>query len=242
MATRAVPLGILLPPSEGKASGGDGPTWSAGQGRFGHLAKQRTALVRALAAQSGGDEKLLGVGGKHLAAGQRANRSLRAAATLPAWRRYTGVVWDAFDVGSLPAATRRRAMSSAVVVSGLLGLVALDDPTPEYRLKIGAAVAPHGRLSTWWRPAVSATLTTWAARRFVVDLLPHEHGAACTDAQLRGVSVTFVERTGKVAGHDAKAAKGRLARHLLTSDQHPLAALESWRDARFDLLITPIAR
>jgi uncharacterized protein len=242
MTTRAVPLGILLPPSEGKASGGDGPTWSSGQGRFGHLAKQRTALVRALAAQSGGDEKLLGVGGKHLATAQQANRLLRSAATLPAWRRYTGVVWDALDVGTLPAATRRRAMSSVAVVSGLLGLVALDDPTPEYRLKMGAAVAPHGRLSTWWRPTVSTTLTTWAARRFVVDLLPHEHSAACSDALMRGVSVTFVERTGKVAGHDAKTAKGRLARHLLTSDQHPLAALESWRDARFDLAITPIAR
>jgi cytoplasmic iron level regulating protein YaaA (DUF328/UPF0246 family) len=131
-------------------------------------------------------------------------------------------------------------MTSVVVVSGLLGLVGLNDPTPEYRLKMGAALPPHGKLSTWWRPAVSEALTAWGSRRFVVDLLPNEHRAACRGARLHGVSVTFAERTGKAAGHDAKAAKGRLARHILTSDQHPLAALESWDDTRFDLVIAPI--
>jgi cytoplasmic iron level regulating protein YaaA (DUF328/UPF0246 family) len=131
-------------------------------------------------------------------------------------------------------------MSSVVIVSGLLGLAALDDPTPHYRLKMGASLAPFGRLSTWWRPAIGEALTAWAGRRFVVDLLPNEHRAACSTARLRGVSVSFIERAGKVAGHDAKSAKGRLARHLLTSGGHPLDALESWVDARFDLVITPI--
>jgi cytoplasmic iron level regulating protein YaaA (DUF328/UPF0246 family) len=242
MATRAAPIGILLPPSEGKADGGSGLPWSAEDGRFGHLAAQRTSLVTALKAQSGGSEKLLGVGGKHLAAAQQANSTLADSATLPAWRRYTGVVWNAMDVASLPGPARRRAMSSVVVVSGLLGLVGLDDPTPEYRLKMGAALVPQGKLSTWWRPLISEALTTWGARRFVVDLLPNEHRAACTNARLNGVSISFVERHGKIAGHDAKAAKGRLARHLLTSTDHPLAALESWSDARFNLLMTPIGR
>ena len=57
---------------------------------------------------------------------------------------------------------------------------------------------------------------------------------------MRGVSVSFVEHTGKVSGHDAKTAKGRLARHLLTTQGHPLDALQSWADPRFDLLITPV--
>jgi uncharacterized protein len=240
MASTAVQLGLLLPPSEGKAVGGDGPVWDAGLGRFGELAGRRTTLVRRLARLRGGNEKLLGIGGKHLAAARLANSSLATALSLPAWRRYTGVVWDGLDVASLSPDARRRAMSSVVVVSGLLGLVGLDDPLPEYRLKIGASLAPYGKLSTWWRPVLAAPLSTWAARRFVVDLLPNEHRSACTAADVRGVQITFVERNGKAAGHDAKLAKGRLARHLLTAGGHPMDALQSWTDARFDLLITPV--
>jgi uncharacterized protein len=241
MASAAVALGLLLPPSEGKARGGDGRPWTSDGGRFAELAVRRAVLVRRLARVRGGNEKLLGVGGKHLAEARLANTSLTTTASLPAWRRYTGVVWDALDVASLPVDARRRAMSSVVVVSGLLGLVALDDATPEYRLKMGASLAPYGKLSTWWRPILAEPLTTWADRRFVVDLLPNDHRAACCAAAVDGVTVHFVERNGKVAGHDAKTAKGRLARHVLTGRGHPLDALHSWTDERFDLEITPIA-
>ena len=240
MASGAVQLGLLLPPSEGKAVGGDGAVWSAELGRFAGLGSRRDVLVRRLARVRGGNEKLLGVGGKHLAAARLANSALTSSASLPAWQRYTGVVWDAMDVASLATAARRRAMSSVVVVSGLMGLVALDDPTPQYRLKMGASLAPYGKLSTWWRPTIGRALETWAAERFVVDLLANDQRAACSSAPMRGVSVSFVDRTGTVAGHDAKAAKGRLARHLLTSGGPPIDALQSWVDPRFDLLITPI--
>jgi hypothetical protein len=47
--------------------------------------------------------------------------------------------------------------------------------------------------------------------------------------------VTFVEKSGKVAGHDAKAAKGLLARHLLESTGSPIDALETWEHPRFTL-------
>lgn len=241
MASAAVPLGLLLPPSEGKEHRGDGRPWSADGGRFSDLQARRSVLVRRLARVRGGNEKLLGIGGKHLAEARLANVALMAAPSLPAWRRYTGVVWDGLDVGSLGADAKRRAMSSVVVVSGLLGLVALDDPTPDYRLKIGASLAPYGKLSTWWRPSLAEPLSRWADRRFVVDLLPNDHRAACCAADVDGVTVTFVERNGKAAGHDAKLAKGRLARHLLTTRGHPLDALRTWTDARFDLEITRIS-
>jgi hypothetical protein len=233
-------LGLLLPPSEGKASGGSGPAWITQRSHFPELDDRRAEVVRALAALRGGDEKLLGVGGNHLAQARLSNEALATALSMPAWRRYTGVVWGALDVASLPANVKRRAMTSVVVPSGLLGLSTLADPTPEYRLKMGAALAPFGKLSTWWRPALGDALSEWAARRFVVDLLPNEHRAACSQATMRGLSVTIVERDGRAGGHDAKAAKGRLARHLLMSSGHPADALASWRDPRFDLVITPI--
>jgi cytoplasmic iron level regulating protein YaaA (DUF328/UPF0246 family) len=151
------------------------------------------------------------------------------------------VWWDALDLASMRAPVRRRAGGAVLVVSGLLGVVGVDDPTPDYRLKMGASLAPLGKLATWWRPAVTAAITAATRRRYVVDLLPNEHRAAwepdeCTD----GVRVGFVERSGKVAGHDAKAAKGRLARYLLESPGHPLDLLDAWQDDRFDLAITSL--
>ena len=55
---------------------------------------------------------------------------------MPAWRRYSGVVWDHLD----PASLTHRA--PIVVVSGLHGLVGAEDPLPDYRLKMSANVAP----------------------------------------------------------------------------------------------------
>jgi uncharacterized protein len=235
----SVPTTLLLPPSEGKAGGGDGPGWSTDDGVFGPaLHEQRAWLVDALADAGGGDTRLLGVSGPHLDRAQGANRSLLGAPTLPAWRRYTGVVWDHLDPASLTAAQRR----SIVVVSGLLGLARGDDPVPDYRLKMGAALPSTGTLSSWWRPTLTTELLRFSRRRFVVDLLPNEHRAALDIAALdrpkrvsRWVSVVIRERDGGAGGHAAKAAKGELARHVLTHDGSPLDALHSWRHERFVL-------
>jgi cytoplasmic iron level regulating protein YaaA (DUF328/UPF0246 family) len=243
VAVKNVSLTLLLPPSEGKAAGGaSGTSWQAASGRFAaELGRQRAEVAAALAALGGGDARLLGVSGTHLERARAANAALLGAPTLPASERYTGVVWDAIDLASMRAPVRRRASGAVLVVSGLLGVVGLDDPTPDYRLKMGAALAPFGKLSSWWRPAVSAAITASTQRRYVVDLLPNEHRAAWEpDERTEGVRVGFVERSGKVAGHDAKAAKGRLARFLLESRGHPLDLLDLWRDERFDLTITSL--
>lgn len=230
-------LAILLPPSEGKAPGGSGPAWDPGDGRFCALAPQRTVVVRALAAAGGGSGKLLGVGGRHLAHSQEANLALATgAATLPAGQRYTGVVYDHLSLRTLTPAARTKAGASIVVLSGLLGAVGIDDPAPDYRLKMGARLAPMGGLARWWRPALSEVLGDWLRGRTVIDLLPNEHAAAWAPSpNLDVVRVRFVERTGAVAGHDAKAAKGLLVRYLLSSRAGPARALSSFAHDRFHL-------
>lgn len=235
---RAVPLAILLPPSEGKAEGGRTPRWKAGSGSFGPaLRRPRAEVVAALTAAKGGDAKLLGVSGKHLARAQEANRELEGALTLPAFERYTGVVWGHLSPSTLSTAARARAKESVIVFSGLMGLVGFDDPVPDYRVKMGASLAPLGKLSTWWRNSLSETLNEWAEGRVVIDLLPNEHRAAWIpgDGLREHVVVNFVEKSGKVAGHDAKAAKGLLARHLLESSRDPMTALSEWAHPRFHL-------
>lgn len=199
-------------------------------------------------AVDGGDRTLLGVGGEHLRRAQTSNRTLAGAPTLPAARRYTGVVWDHLDVVGLAASVRRRAGDRVAVVSGLHGLVMLQDPVPDYRLKMAARLAPLGLMSTWWRPAVTEAVATWARRRVVVDLLPKEHRAAWQPdrsafADLVQVDLVELGASGgaRVVGHEAKAAKGLLARHLLLASGDPRRALETWTHPRFSLRFDPPA-
>ena len=233
-------LTLLLPPSEGKAPGGGDPAWDPASGRFGPaLAEQRRAVVDALGAAGGGDQRLLGVKGEALDRARSANTSLLGGPTLPAWQRYTGVVWDHLDVGSLPGPLRRRARASVVVVSALTGLTMLGDPLPDHRLKLSVRLGDLGRLSTWWQPTVSEVLNAHLRRRLVVDLLPNEHAAAWTPQPGCGDvrRVRLVDARGRAVGHDAKAAKGLLARALLEADD-PERALATWRHPTYHLDVT----
>jgi cytoplasmic iron level regulating protein YaaA (DUF328/UPF0246 family) len=234
MLSHSVPI-LLLPPSEGKATGGTPRTrWNPSSGSFATLANHRREVAETLAAAGGGDPRLLGVGGDHLDRARDANASLIGAPTLPAWQRYTGVVWDHLEPDTLTPEHLKR----VIVVSGLMGLVRGDDPVPDYRLKMSANLAPVGKLSTWWRDNLSAALNRRLRRNVVIDLLPKEHRAAwLPDARVEGVSVELVDPTGKPGGHFAKAAKGRLAWALLTEG---LDALDDWSDDRFDLAVTSL--
>jgi cytoplasmic iron level regulating protein YaaA (DUF328/UPF0246 family) len=168
---------------------------------------------------------------------QSANSTLPGAPTFPAWQRYTGVVWDHLDPATLSAVARRR----IVVVSGLLGLVRGDDPVPDYRLKMSANLPPMGKLSTWWRDDLTEAFCKASRRKVIIDLLPQEHSAAWMPDNLprsaKGVKVSLIDRSGLPGGHFAKAAKGELARAILTDG---LDTLDSWRHERFDIEITPL--
>jgi|688.fasta_scaffold115059_4 cytoplasmic iron level regulating protein YaaA (DUF328/UPF0246 family) len=222
---------ILLPPSEGKAEGGVGKSkWSASSGSFGKpLGALRTEVITALAALQGGGKALLGVQGALLARAQHANTHLVGAPTLPAWQRYTGVVWDHLDLASLSTAQRTRALSSIVVVSGLHGLVAAGDPIPDYRLKMGARLSPMGTLSKWWSEPLTAALLAYAGKATIIDLLPNEHRAALDWSRIpQALRVDLVTKSGgKPGGHNAKAAKGLLARHILSTGSTSAKAREA---------------
>lgn len=194
----------------------------------------RREVAEALLRGGGGDQQLLGVGGKHLDRARAANSSLIGSPVLPASARYTGVVADALSPSTLPPAARRRASSDVIIVSGLLGAVGFDDPVPDYRLKMGAKLEPFGTMSRWWKPTLTALFNDLLQGVTVIDLLPAEHAAAWEpDASLNVLSISFVDRTGKVAGHDAKAAKGRFARHLLCSTAGIERRIKGFSDERF---------
>jgi cytoplasmic iron level regulating protein YaaA (DUF328/UPF0246 family) len=212
---------LLLPPSEGKAEDGDtSRRWAPQLGAFGSaLETPRAQIIAQLRKEKGGAQKLLGVNGGHLARAQSSNMQLVGAPCLPAWQRYTGVVWDHLDLASLTAAQRNAFIKRIIVPSGLLGLVRADDQIPDYRLKMGARLAPFGTMSKWWNEVLTDALVAAVKKKTIIELLPNEHRAAINwDLLDNVVRVDLVSHSGAVVGgHNAKAAKGLLARHLLVS-------------------------
>lgn len=210
---------ILLPPSEGKAPGGDGPGWTAGTMVDRRLDRHRRTVLRVARASGA---------------------TPRRAPTLPAMERYTGVLYGELQWATLGPAARRRGEQQVRTVSGLWGLVAPADPIPPYRLKMSASLAGLGRLATWWRPRLAPVLAELTEGRIVWDLLPIEHEAAvdwpgCTPA--RRVTVRFLDGDGRIVSHWNKLLKGSLVRWLLTEQPAGPEALGAFRHPlgyRFD--------
>ncbi|MSZ54733.1 MAG: peroxide stress protein YaaA [Actinobacteria bacterium] len=235
---------LLLPPSEGKADGGNPQQpWSFSSGTLGlTLATEREAVSKRLRQLKGGDQKLLGVSGAHLARAQAANSRLLDSPSLPAWQRYTGVVWDHLDLASLTATQRNAFVKRIFVPSGLLGLVRADDLLPDYRLKMGARLAPFGVMAKWWREHITAALLQAIKNKTVIDLLPNEHRAALDWELLpNAIRVDLVAHSGGiVGGHNAKAAKGLLAQHLLLSSGPSIArTVASFKHPQYSAQVAP---
>lgn len=202
---------ILLPPSEGKASGGRGRPWRPGAAALPALDGARAAVLDALAAR--GDD-------------------LTGAPTRPAIDRYTGVLYQQLDWRSLPPAAKALGSRTVLIASGLWGVSAPGDRIPYYKLKMGASVPPLGKLSTWWRPHITAALADRLVGRVVWDLLPNEHAAAWSPGDValrRRVTVRFLDANGRTVSHWNKLLKGALVRHLLTERPAGPEELVAWQ-------------
>lgn len=217
--------------------------WKPDSGSFGNsLEAHRSELIAHLKKSKGGDQKLLGVSGAHLTRAQDANTHLIGAPSLPAWQRYTGVVWDHLDLASLSTAQRNSIVKRIYVPSGLAGLVRADDPLPDYRLKMGARLAPFGTLSKWWRDDITDALVKALKGRLLIDLLPNEHRTAINwDLVPTAIRVDLVAHSGGiVGGHNAKAAKGLLARHLFLSTGTDIRrTVASFKHPEYSAKVTP---
>ena len=259
MATAPV---ILLPPSEGKAEGGTGPEVQISELSFPQLGDTRNAVRSALAAGMKSDEaarsKLLGVKAGALASATAANRALLTSPTMPAIERYTGVLYDALDVGSLSARDRRRLTDQVLIFSGLWGVVRPDDLIPEYKLKMGATLPKISKVTTFWRRPLTDALAPTVRGATVWNLLPKEHDAAWApfgkdaepaDLPSAILSVRFLdegrptngERTFTTVSHWNKLLKGALVRFILATGADEPKALIGFRHPegyRYDRTLT----
>jgi cytoplasmic iron level regulating protein YaaA (DUF328/UPF0246 family) len=193
-------------------------------------ARVLAALVKSMSRPEKARAALLGVKGDALEAATAANLTVLTSSTRPAIERYTGVLYDALDAGSLSSTRRRRLDHQVRIFSGLWGVVAPDDLIPDYKLKMGASIGRIGKLATFWRAPVTAALAPLVGGRTVWNLLPNEHAAAWkpdlagVDAPSAVITVRFLDavvRGGRTelvtVSHWNKLLKGALVRHVLAT-------------------------
>jgi cytoplasmic iron level regulating protein YaaA (DUF328/UPF0246 family) len=212
---------ILLPPSETKASGGDGAPLDPAQLSFPQLAASRARITRSLTSLGRSPKRaaiVLGLGPTQ-AHELAHNEQLADGPTMPAIERYTGVLYDALDVDSIRGAARERAMRRLAVGSALFGLVRAHDPIPAYRLSAGTKLPRVGTLASVWKPSLGPVLGQLARDGLIVDLRSGAYRALAPASDAVDVRVLCERPDGarSVVSHFNKATKGELARLLATA-------------------------
>ncbi len=219
---------VLLPPSETKRAGGDGPPLRLDTLSFPALNPVRATLVdelMTLAADPQACRRALGISASQDHEIER-NLALSESPTLPAIHRYTGVLYDALDIESLRGAALSRAHARLAIGSALFGLVRADDPIPAYRLSASSKLPGKGTLAARWRPALESVLADVASQELVVDLRSGSYAALGRVPGAVDVDVVAEHADGHrtVVSHFNKAHKGRLARALVSSRAEPDSA------------------
>jgi uncharacterized protein len=219
---------VLLPPSETKRAGGDGPALrieALGSPELGPLRATLVDELVALSADRPACRRALGISASQDAEIDR-NAALRSAPTLPAIHRYTGVLYDALDVESLRGATASRAWARLAIGSALFGLLRADDPVPAYRLSASSKLPGQPTLAARWRPVLEPVLAELARDELIVDLRSGSYAALGRVPDAVEVDVLSEHADGHrtVVTHFNKAHKGRLARVLAGSRSEPTDA------------------
>jgi len=218
---------ILLPPSEGKASGGEGLPLDLESLSFGEFNKSRALLIKSieqLSRKPKAAHKTLGVKGVALDKARTDNADVMSSPTQPAIERYTGVMYEAIDYQSLDDSAKRIFSKSTLIMSGLFGMVRPFDLIPTYKLKMGAKVRLNKSCSTIWKPLITKSLAQSTEADVIWDLLPNEHSAAWDPAKVAcdvRFTVKFLEDQGggqlRTVSHWSKLLKGALIRYLVTN-------------------------
>ncbi|CAI7980980.1 conserved hypothetical protein [Frankia sp. Hr75.2] len=236
---------ILLPPSEGKAEGGDGPSlWTAGFGD-GPLAEARAEVARAVAAFCRVDPHAavvaLRLPASRAQADLAANTAMLDAPTMPALDRFVGVLYQALAPATLPPAARAAAGHTLFVSNGAFGLLRAAESVPDHRVAMAAAIPGLGGrtaptvLAAFWRARLAPALPDLLAcapdavgEHLIVDLRSSDYATVPSlSGPLRANALPVRALTEKLVdgrwvrrplSYQAKQTKGLLTRALLLAE------------------------
>jgi cytoplasmic iron level regulating protein YaaA (DUF328/UPF0246 family) len=180
---------ILIPPSEGKNTGGDCRA-------LGNLSNRIKDKLKLIPIDENKLAKFYGVKGLNLEKAMKSNATLKSSPTMTAIERYTGVVYKGISYETLSDKGKKYFNENILIVSGLFDLVKPQDLIPNYKFKM-----QNGN--------------ELIIDDFCIDLLPKLHQSAVKYSE--GFVVDFViEKEGKrmPAGHSGKLIKGKFIRWL----------------------------
>ncbi|KTR08066.1 hypothetical protein NS184_06500 [Curtobacterium luteum] len=204
---------VLLPPSETKREGGDpGCTLDLRALSFPELSDERAAVItaaRSVSSEEDSARTALKLGPKSIAERFR-NLVLDTAPTMPAFDRYTGVLYDPLDALSADDETRRWWSDHVVVQSAMFGPIGAGDAIPAYRLSHDSRLGSL-RLASHWPTASSRALTSRSGG-LVLDLRSEGYRQLGPVPDALVPRVVSVDGSGrrKALNHWNKTAKGRL--------------------------------
>lgn len=184
---------------------------------FPELSSARERVLDALAATSARPDALSRLTAPVGAADEVArNVQVRSLPTLPAERRYTGVLYDALDLATMTGDALRRARRWIVVTSALFGAVRLADRIPAYRLPICADLGiagpdGGGGLEAYWRAVLDTPLSGAAGNGLIVDC---RSGSYLPLWRPTARAQAWVQIRVPGASHFAKHTRGLVARQL----------------------------
>ncbi len=236
---------ILLPPSETKRSGGGAAFLDLATFALPQLTALREQASDALVALSGDAEAAVRT--LKLSEGQRHavndNALLRSAPVMPAIDRYTGVLYDALDVGSLAAVARRWLGQHVWIQTAPWGVIGALDTIPNYRLAAGTSLPGIPPLRRHWADATSEAIAG-EQPDFVLDLRSEAYVAlGPVPASVPSAYVRVVTEQGAALNHFNKKAKGLLVRRLAETRARVRShgEIEGWAAARGITLRTSAA-
>lgn len=219
---------ILLPASDAKAQVHGGRPVELDGLSFPTLGPTRAAVLDALMEVSATPDAPRRLGLRPgLADAVRANVEVLDAPAGPARAIYAGVLYQALGLDDLDATAARRAEAWIVVVSALWGALRVGDRIPTYRLDMCGRLPGLGHLPDVWRGPLSDVLPGRAGTGVVVDGRSAGYATAWrpTGALAARTVVLKVlrDREGSrpVASHNAKVARGLVARAIVTDAIDP---------------------
>ncbi|MCK9897951.1 peroxide stress protein YaaA [Frankia sp. AgB32] len=251
---------VLLPPSEAKAAGGDGPSLRTAGFGDSMLAGTRAEVARAVTAFCRADPNAAIVALRLPASRARAdlatNTAMLDAPTMPALDRFVGVLYQALDPATLPPAARAAAGHTLFVSNGVFGLLGAAEPVPDHRVAMAATVPGLGGrtaptvLAALWRARLGPALPDLLVRapdavgeHLIVDLRSSDYATVPSLAgPMRASALPVRALTEKlIDGHwlrrplsyQAKQTKGRLTRALLLAetDGRPVKTVDDVAEA-----------
>jgi cytoplasmic iron level regulating protein YaaA (DUF328/UPF0246 family) len=219
----AQPMLILLPPSEGKTEPASGAALDLDALSSPTLTPTRRRILDGLVKVCEGNAtraaKRLGLGPTQLDELAR-NAALRTAPTARADAVYTGVLYSAWDPGTLSPAGRAFADDHVAVASALFGVVRAGDRIPAYRLSAGVELPRLGSVTSLWRKPLGLALDALTDGGPLIDLRSgtyvnlHKPAGSLADRMIAIRVLSEVNGVRKVVSHFNKATKGGIVRGL----------------------------